>query len=190
MFVLMMSVGMLCAQVAAGSNRPASVPSDYVITPFGYFHPSCVREIKEGSAAGDGRIQFENGMEEANVPFCNFPRYTGSGEMVVQGVEPPYISWDWIEAGQVSTSSTSYGKIKAVWTVPKTPTTNDGQTLFFFPGFEDIDNVQHHPAGVGMERRAERRAVEYCQLELLPERHGELQHAGDGESRRRNPRHD
>ncbi len=140
---LIMSVGMMCAQVTVGSNRPTSVPSDYVITPFGYFHPSCVREIKEGQTLlGDGRIQFANGTEEANVPFCNYPRYAGSGEMVVEGVKPPYISWDWIEAGQISTNSTSYGKIQAVWTVPQTPTTNDGQTLFFFPGFEDIDNVQ------------------------------------------------
>ena len=146
MFVLLMSVGMMCAQMAAGPTRPASVPSDYVITPFGYFHPSCVREIKEGETLlGDGRIQFENGTEEANVPFCNFPRYTPSGEPAVEGLVNPgplYISWDWIEAGQVSTSSTSYGEVKAVWTVPPTPTTNDGQTLFFFPGFEDIDNVQ------------------------------------------------
>ncbi len=143
LLLLMLSVGMLCAQVAVGPNRPASVPSDYVITPFGYFHPSCVREIKETEAVlADGRIRFANGTEEANVPFCNYARYSASGEMVVQGVKPPYISWDWIEAGQVSTNSTSYGEIKATWTVPPTPTSNDGQTLFFFPGFEDIDNVQ------------------------------------------------
>jgi hypothetical protein len=28
------------AQAPAGPNRPAAVPLDYVITPFGYFHPS------------------------------------------------------------------------------------------------------------------------------------------------------
>jgi hypothetical protein len=113
-----------------------------VITPFGYFHPSCVREIKQGETLlGDGRIRFADGTEEANAPFCNFPRYTATGELLLDP-GPLYIKWSWIEAGQVSTSSSSYGKLKATWTVPPTPKTNDGQTLFFFPGFMDIDNTQ------------------------------------------------
>ena len=59
MLLVMMSVGMLNAQMAAGWNRPASVPSGYVITPFGYFHPSCVRQVNEGETLlGDGRIRF------------------------------------------------------------------------------------------------------------------------------------
>jgi hypothetical protein len=146
MLFLMMSLGMLYAQTAAGWHRPANVPSDYVITPFGYFHPSCVREIKEGQTVlADGRIRFADGTEETVAPFCNFPRYTGRGELVVEGSADAgalYISWDWIEAGQVSTGTSSYGRIKATWTVPPTPTTNDGQTLYFFPGFEDIQNTQ------------------------------------------------
>jgi len=140
---LILAAGMLCAQMPVGPNRPASVPSNYVITPFGYFHPSCVREIKEDQTVlGDGRILYANGTEEANVPFCNYPRYRASGEMVVPGVKPPYIDWDWIEAAQISTETSTYGKIKANWTVPSTPMTNDGQTLFFFPGFMDIDDTE------------------------------------------------
>ena len=142
--VLMMSVGVAYGQMAGGLNRPPSVPSDYVITPFGYFHPSCVREIKAGETLlGDGRIRFKDGTEEANAPFCSFPRYTAIGELVEGSADfgPLLISWSWIEAGQVSTSS-SYGKITANWTVPPTPKTNDGQTLFFFPGFMDIQNTE------------------------------------------------
>jgi len=144
MLFLMMSLGM--AQMAAGANRPANVPSDYVITPFGYFHPSCVREIKAGETVlGDGRIRFADGTEETVAPFCGFPRYTATGELVVEGsanAGPLYISWSWIEAGQVSTQSSSYGKLVATWTVPPTPKSNDGQVLYFFPGFMDINNTQ------------------------------------------------
>ena len=136
MLFLMMSLGMLYAQMPVGSNRPAGVPSDYVITPFGYFHPSCVRTAKSGETVlGDGRIRFENGTEEANIPFCSFPRYTPTGELVVEASANPgplEISWSWIESGQVVTSTT-YDAIMASWTVPSTPTSNDGQTLFFFP---------------------------------------------------------
>jgi len=139
---LMLSLGMLYAQRPVGWNRPANVPSDYVITPFGYFHPSCVREIKQGETLlGDGRIRFADGTEEAIAPFCGFPRYSPNGELVVDA-GPLYIKWTWIEAGQVSTQSSSYGKIIATWTVPPTPKTNHGQTLFFFPGFMDINNTQ------------------------------------------------
>ena len=138
MLLVMMSVGMLNAQMAAGWNRPASVPSGYVITPFGYFHPSCVRQVNEGETLlGDGRIRFKDGREEANAPFCNFPRYSPTGELVAQGsanAEPVEISWSWIESGQMATSTT-YGKVTATYTVPPAPATNDGQTLFFFPGF-------------------------------------------------------
>jgi len=36
------------AQTPAGPNRPAAVPPDYVVTPFGYFHPSCAVQLAEG----------------------------------------------------------------------------------------------------------------------------------------------
>ena len=36
----MPAAGLIAAQVPAGAKRPAAVPADYLITPFGYFHPS------------------------------------------------------------------------------------------------------------------------------------------------------
>ena len=133
---LITSLGMLYAQMPVGPNRPASVPSDYVITPFGYFHPSCVRQAKEGETVlADSRIRFADGSEETSAPSCAFPHYTPTGEFAAQGSsnpEPLSISWSWIESGQVATSTT-YDAVMATWTVPATPTSNDGQTLFFFP---------------------------------------------------------
>jgi hypothetical protein len=41
-FVLVITTWSAQAQKLAGPNRPAVVPEGYVITPFGYFHPSCV----------------------------------------------------------------------------------------------------------------------------------------------------
>ena len=136
MLFLLISLGMLNAQKPAGPNRPASVPSDYVITPFGYFHPSCVRQVSEGQTVlGDGRIRFKDGSEETAAPFCGFPRYTAKGELIAEGSKfgPPEIGHSWIEAGQVSDSN-PYDAVMATWPVPQTPTTNDGQTLYFFPG--------------------------------------------------------
>jgi hypothetical protein len=133
---VMTSLGMLYAQKAVGPNRPANVPSDYVITPFGYFHPSCVRQARQGETVlADGRLRFADGSEETTAPVCGFPRYSPTGAPLVEGLsnpDPLSISWSWIESGQVATSTT-YDAVLATWTVPQTPTSNDGQTLFFFP---------------------------------------------------------
>jgi hypothetical protein len=132
---------MAYAQAPAGPNRPAGVPDGYVITPFGYFHPSCVRQVTEGeNLVADGLvIQHADGSIE-KVPACEYPRYTASGEIVTAGAHPPAISHSWIESAD-ATTSTSYGGLTATWTVPPAPTSNDGQTVYFFPGLEDINDV-------------------------------------------------
>ena len=47
---IVLVVGVTAAQAltTAGPHRPATVPADYVITPFGYFHPSCVGRVASG----------------------------------------------------------------------------------------------------------------------------------------------
>src|SRR5208282_1418503 len=40
-----------------------------------------------------------------------------------------------------ATTNKSYGKIAATWIVPPSPTSDDGQILYFFPGLEDMSNV-------------------------------------------------
>lgn len=123
-------------------NRPASVPADYTITPFGYFHPSCVQMVAEGhTLLADGRVVHPDGAIDA-APFCFYPHYTSTGLMLPvdsKGVHAPTIS-GWLESVSATTTS-SYAKIFATWKVPPAPTTNDGQLLYFFPGFEDINNV-------------------------------------------------
>ncbi|MGO9677342.1 MAG: choice-of-anchor D domain-containing protein [Candidatus Sulfotelmatobacter sp.] len=129
------------AQAPAGPHRPKGVPADYVITPSGYFHPSCVRRLGQGEILlAEGHVlQHADGTIE-NIPPCEYPHYTARGEMVSSELKPPTISHSWIEDGNVTTS-TSYGEITATVTVPRAPYSNDGQTLYFFPGLEDINDV-------------------------------------------------
>jgi hypothetical protein len=136
---------------AAGSSvstlmsRPPNVPEEYVITPFGYFHPSCVLSLAEGNTLlANGGVQHADGTVEA-AQVCNYPHYTRDGAMVAadaseSGKIPPEIS-GWLESVS-ATTSTSYYKISATWTVPPSPTSNDGQCDYFFPGFEDSNDVQ------------------------------------------------
>src|ERR1035441_2122355 len=52
----------------AGQNRPATVPEGYVITPFGYFHPSCVQSLAKGERLlADGRVQHADGTDRKST---------------------------------------------------------------------------------------------------------------------------
>jgi len=132
------------AQVPAESNRPAGVPDGYVITPFGYFHPSCVLRLAQGETLlADGRVlQHADGTLE-NIPACEYPHYAASGAIAAAGAtkaESPTIN-GWVESSSVMTNSTSYGEIIATWTVPPAPTSKNGEVVYFFPGMEDSNDV-------------------------------------------------
>jgi hypothetical protein len=131
------------AQVPARPNRPAGVPADYVITPFGYFHPSCVLRLAQGQTLlANGRVlQHADGTLE-DIPACEYPHYAASGAITAAGatkLESPTIN-GWVESASVTTS-TAYGEIVATWTVPPAPTSRNGEVVYFFPGLEDINDV-------------------------------------------------
>jgi len=147
--MLLLFTAGLSGQAVAGvvstlMNRPPNVPEEYVITPFGYFHPSCAQMLAEGNTLlADGRVEHPDGAIDA-ASVCNYPHYTATGLMVPvdakEGETNPLLINGWLESVSVTTT-TSYAKISASWVVPPAPTSDDGQTLFFFPGFEDINNV-------------------------------------------------
>jgi hypothetical protein len=129
-----------------------------VITPFGYFHPSCVQSLAKGERQmADGRVQHADGSVDQKAATCGYPHYTRTGVSVNAGqanttasqsstttaTTTPEIS-GWLEAASIVTGSPaqSYGALIANWTVPPQPSADDGQVLFFFPGFEDINNTQ------------------------------------------------
>jgi len=129
----------------AGPDRPAVVPPRFVITPFGYFHPSCVIRIDTGETLlGDGRVKHANGSVDASAPACRYPHYTRAGVTVPADWRQEKVAREplirgWLESVQAITD-TWYGGITATWTVPPEPPINDFQTIFFFPGFEDTIN--------------------------------------------------
>ena len=138
-FVLVMATAAAPAQKLAGPNRPAAVPEGYVITPFGYFHPSCVGAVASGDTVlVDGRVQHADGTVEAEAAICGYPHYTAWGEIATLGAKPPTIKHSWIESGDAINTTSSFGELTANWTVPPAPTTDDGQTVYLFPGMEDF----------------------------------------------------
>lgn len=133
LLLLPLSVGAALAQQLPGSNRPETVPDNYAITPFGYFHPSCVRAVESGATVlPDGRIEHADGTVDPEAPFCQYPHYTARGELFGEDLAPTVAGW--LEDG-TATTATSFAKLSATWPVPPVPnTTSDNQTDYFFPG--------------------------------------------------------
>jgi hypothetical protein len=136
------------AQVPAGKNRPAAVPEGYLITPMGYFHSSCVKRLAAGDVlhSDEMAIQHKDGSFDA-MTSCAYPHFTAKGELVPterssdgKPAELPFIGHDWLEAVQVTTTS-SYGEITTEFKVPPAPASSDGQTIFFFPGMQDLNDT-------------------------------------------------
>jgi hypothetical protein len=138
-FTLFVAV-LTTAQAPAGPRRPAAVPADFVITPFGYFHPSCVNHLAKGDVLqiDQNAIQHANGISTA-IPVCPYPHYTSDGDAITEDAptaNPLTIGHSHVE--YVTTTTTSaYGEMLERFLVPPPPINNDGQTLYFYFGLQD-----------------------------------------------------
>jgi hypothetical protein len=125
---------LVSAQPLAGPDRPAEVPPDYVLTPFGYFHPSCVLTFESSAVLlADGRIQHADGSIDEEPVSCAYPHYLVSP----RSDQTPSIN-GWVEDIETTTNP-SYGELTSIWKVPSEPTTQNYQTVYFFPGFQDTN---------------------------------------------------
>ena len=68
----------------ADSAVPRDVPAGYVITPAGYFHPSCVRHVRAGEVVdmASGAIVDARGTATQAASICEYPRFTASCERI------------------------------------------------------------------------------------------------------------
>lgn len=137
-------------QAQGAPHRPAAVPADFQVTPFGYFHPSCVVRLAKGDELrlDHGIIMHATGLPTA-MHACAYPHYRADGERVIgddrgRKNPDPTASGGWILSAYVTTRvpTNSYAYLGAEWTVPPAPTsTSDGQVLYYFPALEDIDDM-------------------------------------------------
>jgi hypothetical protein len=129
--------------------KPAGIPDDYVVTPNGYFSPDCVATVHAGDQLQkNGLIKRASGATE-KAATCGKANYTLQGERVEADgrrtlrseVTPPPEQSGWVQSANYA-SSKPIGRIVATWTVPSAPSTKDDQVIYFFPGLEQLPNVQ------------------------------------------------
>ena len=160
----------LCATTAAAGQRnialgeptgagsiphvPANVPRDYVVTPNGFFHPSCVHRIDaDETLHANGAVVRTDGSVR-RVRSCAYPHYAADGTRLARDAVPPLpfaggtpadpqLINGWVAyASYVVPRANAANFIAANMSVPEAPTTDSGQVVYFFPGLEDIENVQ------------------------------------------------
>ena len=140
--------------VATVPHVPAGVPRDYVVTPNGFFHPSCVHRIgSDETLMRDGRVVRDDGSVR-RVASCAYPHYAADGTRLARDAVPalpaagahpstPEVINGWVAyASYVLPRENAARYIAANMSVPDEPTIDSGQVDYFFPGLEDLENVQ------------------------------------------------
>jgi hypothetical protein len=119
--------------------RPAGVPLNYVATPNGFFHPSCVVALAESDTLAANGDVVHAGGKISHTPACAYPRYGAQGQ-VLAGAQPDFGGWI-IASDSDSDVTPPAKKMASDFVVPSGPTANVSQILYFFPGLEDGQNV-------------------------------------------------
>jgi hypothetical protein len=130
----------------AAVSAPASVPSGYVFTHHGWFHPSCVVRVGEGESVGsDLMLRAPDGHARAAIRPCAYPRYDRAGRALSTGgganaaapvhavpqaaaaLYDGYIVY-YENSGALAVGPT----LTTDWTVPLAPTNVGNQDIAFF----------------------------------------------------------
>jgi len=119
----------------------------------GYFHPSCVQQVaKDDILRPDELAIYHADGSSDPMPACAYPHYAVDGTLMSKELasvnsgsgksgEPPYIGHSWMVDVDVTTSS-SFAAITSEFKVPKAPSSNDGQIIYLFNGFQELPEVK------------------------------------------------
>ena len=157
------------ATSSAALSAPGGEPSDaeFVVTPVGRFHQSCVHGVGLGATihAGD-QVTLRNGSTQQFAP-CGFqPRDTRRSRLAAQpasragsGRVPVADGWAEFDSAFMPTNGYGYDWANALygsWTVPLAPRQYSGQTVFLFTSGEPSDGsaiiqpvLQYGPSAAG-----------------------------------------
>ncbi len=122
---------------SAGEANPAliGVPDDYVVTPAGWYHRSCVHEIEDGAVVDINRLVRRRDGTSYQIPDCLYPVLsTRPGR---NGHSP--VNNGWIEYGYTNQPAGNwYRELAATWGVPPVPVASYSgtQVYFTFPGLQ------------------------------------------------------
>ena len=133
-------------------KKPSAVPSDYLFTHNGFFHPSCVVVVQSDEVLGaDLAIRGPDGTVRDRISPCTYPRYDFGGNTISTGrpLHRPHKggggggTWDgWLLSYSYANASVSSGSnLSTEWIVPTPPTNVGDQDIAFFNDFETSSSI-------------------------------------------------
>jgi hypothetical protein len=152
-------LGLLAAAACTEKPAPVSVEAlpgppavgmlvsqDYVPTPAGWFHRSCIHEVPDNARiATRSRVVTRRDGSTYQVPACTHPSYRTRPVVSRSGGEqPPPVASGWIEsASDYLVGSNRYSLLMAKWTVPAAPVGGYSayQVYYTFPGFQSSEYI-------------------------------------------------
>jgi hypothetical protein len=113
----------------------AEMGPDYVATPAGWYHRSCVHEVPNGAHMSAAGVVTRTDGSAFQTPLCSHPAYSVVARLAGSAANPVNsISWVEWATGTLSPGN-SYRQLTAVWKVPPAPTgVYTGQQYYSFPG--------------------------------------------------------
>ncbi len=123
-------------QMATGNPSEAltKIQDDYVATPAGWYHRSCVHQIEDGARVGKGGLVRRKNGTTYQIPKCLYRRYpTQPGTQPSSPADTGWIEW----ADIFQPPGSWFQQLNASWTVPTVPLAPYSSEVYFsFPGLE------------------------------------------------------
>lgn len=120
--------------IATSKMTSADAPANFVLTPGGFRHRSLVHRVAKSQALHftEARIQL---IDLATNARKDVPKGRA------QSGEVPNLGSGWISYGYWNNGTgTSLSSFRSTWTVPPSPSTDSGQTIFLFNGIQNYGN--------------------------------------------------
>jgi len=129
------------AAVEATLDSNGQPPADYVRTPNGYFHKSCVHDVPNGAQVDDNDNVTTNGVVTHFEP-CQYPVISTPSASLASSAPSPTIGHAWVESIEQDQSGQGFNLLEVNSQIPGIPCyPGDQQTIYLFNGLEPVFNA-------------------------------------------------
>ena len=137
----------LVPQAASGdlAVNPDSSKRDYLFTPAGWYHRSCIHEVPDKAVIHGDTVLGPNHQVERILPVCAHPHFTTNSSKNKNSPPSPGDTGWVIDARDTRNGSTnSFRSMDVYWHVPPAPSgtySSNAQAYFTFPGLQNSGGI-------------------------------------------------